>query len=85
MNGVVIERYSAPSALVFWVADDTTGVFAVNSRDEKGREETFSTSDGKLTGAFSSIFERLWLDNGDTLVQCPTVRHADLGPGPSSP
>ena len=84
-NGILIEHYNAPSALFFWVADDKTGVFAINSRDEKGREETFSTSDGKLTDAFSSIFERLWRDNSNTLVHCNLGKRADLGPRTSPP
>lgn len=79
VNGVQIEHYNEPSAVFFWVADDRTAVFAINSRDEKGREETFATSDGKLTDAFSSIFERLWQDNRNDPEACHGEQHASLG------
>jgi hypothetical protein len=74
MHGIEIRHYDAPSALFFWVIDSKSGVFSINSRDEKGREETFFTRDGKLTDAYVSIFDRMWSEGQGTQVSCDTAR-----------
>ena len=69
-NGIEIEYIDAPLPLFFWLSDSKAAVFSINSRDEKGREETFFTSDGKLTDAFMSIFDRMWQENASTRITC---------------
>jgi hypothetical protein len=76
-NGVEIRHIDQPSVLFFWLADEESAAFTINSRG-KERELSFHTNDFRLIHSFRSIFDRFWHDSQTDPQRCPSA-------GPSRP
>jgi hypothetical protein len=78
--GVEIEHYDSPASIFFWVSDQRNAVISFNKRDQEGREETFSTKDGKLISALDSVFQRMWDESEGSRVHCDFSKQAAAAP-----